>query len=47
VKGRVVASGSPELADELERDGYANYLGNEPDEPTPTKRGGLDDLFAL
>jgi Fe-S cluster assembly ATP-binding protein len=47
VKGRVVASGSPELADELERDGYANYLGNEPEESAPAKRGGLDDLFAL
>jgi Fe-S cluster assembly ATPase SufC len=26
-KGRIVKSGGPELADELERDGYAAYAG--------------------
>jgi Fe-S cluster assembly ATP-binding protein len=45
VKGKVVASGGPELADELERDGYGAYLEatSEPTEST----GGLDDLFGL
>ena len=47
VKGRVVASGSPELVDELERDGYAKYLGAEAEEAAPAKRSSLDDLFAL
>ena len=47
VRGRVVASGSPELADELEREGYAKYLGSEPEAPAAGKRSGLDDLFAL
>jgi len=53
VKGRIVASGGPELADQLERDGYAAFtpeadsgdgaLG-EVAEPVPSN--GLDDLFA-
>ena len=46
VRGRVVASGGPELAEELERDGYANYQPAGSDEP-PSGRSGLDDLFAL
>jgi Fe-S cluster assembly ATP-binding protein len=43
VKGRIVASGGPELADELEVTGYATYL--DPDEaeaPAPK----ADDPFA-
>lgn len=44
VKGRIVASGGPELAEVLERDGYAAFVGTE--EPAPSS-GGLDDLFAL
>jgi Fe-S cluster assembly ATP-binding protein len=47
VKGRVVASGTPDMVHDLERDGYAQYLGNEPEEAAPTKRSSLDDLFAL
>lgn len=49
VKGRIVASGGPELADQLERDGYAAFTGGEPDGPEeqPSGRSGLDDLFAL
>jgi Fe-S cluster assembly ATP-binding protein len=47
VKGRIVASGGPELADQLERDGYAAFTGA--DEPTPPPAPGsasaLDDLF--
>ncbi len=49
VKGRIVTSGGPELADVLEADGYAAFLpadeGDDTDEPAST--GGLDDLFAL
>jgi Fe-S cluster assembly ATP-binding protein len=45
VKGRIVASGGPELADELERDGYAAYQPAEPAAERGT--GGLDDLFAM
>jgi Fe-S cluster assembly ATP-binding protein len=45
VKGRIVASGGPELADELERTGYAAYATDEP-EAAPA-RSSLDDLFAL
>jgi len=46
VKGRIVESGGPELAQVLERDGYAAFapdLEEAADEPA----GGLDDLFAL
>ena len=51
VKGRIVASGGPELADVLERDGYAAFV---PDEPAPALRRGavsrpadpFADLFA-
>ena len=47
VKGRIVTSGGPELADTLESDGYAAFVPAEElaaDEPAS---GGLDDLFAL
>jgi Fe-S cluster assembly ATP-binding protein len=48
VKGRIVASGGPELADELEREGYAAYTPAEAvDEPATAGRSSLDDLFAL
>jgi Fe-S cluster assembly ATP-binding protein len=40
VKGRIVSTGGPELADQLEIDGYAAFAGN--DEPTG---GALADLF--
>ena len=46
VKGRIVASGGPELADLLERDGYAAFSGGD-DEPADAPGSGLDDLFAL
>jgi Fe-S cluster assembly ATP-binding protein len=36
VKGRVVATGGPELADELERTGYGAYGGDDED-PTPDR----------
>jgi Fe-S cluster assembly ATP-binding protein len=41
-RGRIVASGGPELAEELEATGYAGYV-----EPEPTAiRGGADDPLA-
>ena len=45
VKGRIVASGGPELADELERDGYEAFTGA----PAPDDAGSssYDDLFRL
>ncbi len=48
VKGRIVASGGPELADELERDGYEAYepVGDEA-AAEPADTGSYDDLFAL
>ncbi len=51
VKGRIVESGGPELADVLESDGYAAFvpaeeLATEADDG-PSTTGGLDDLFAL
>ena len=41
VKGRIVSSGGAELADQLEIDGYAAFVGTD-DEPTT---GALADLF--
>ena len=51
IKGRIVTSGGAELADQLERDGYAAFQpADEPDEvaavPAPTRQGSLADLFA-
>jgi len=44
VKGRIVASGGPELADQLEREGYAAFTpaGADP-EPEPATAGGFLD----
>ena len=48
VKGRIVSSGGPELADVLERDGYAAFVpAEELDEADEAPSGGLDDLFSL
>ncbi|MCU1504983.1 MAG: Fe-S cluster assembly ATPase SufC [Ilumatobacteraceae bacterium] len=47
VKGRIVASGGPELADVLERDGYAAFSGDEPEPEVPPRGGSLEDLFRL
>lgn len=44
VKGRIVQSGGPELADVLERDGYAAFSGT--DDPAAESSSSLDDLFA-
>ena len=43
VKGRIVASGGPELADQLELDGYAAFSHD--DDALPAS-SALDDLFA-
>jgi Fe-S cluster assembly ATP-binding protein len=47
VKGRIVASGGPELADLLERDGYEAFTGGESVTDEPPATSSLDDLFAL
>jgi Fe-S cluster assembly ATP-binding protein len=52
VRGRIVASGGPELADVLEQDGYAAFVPAEELAEDATERprelpGSLDDLFAL
>ena len=49
VKGRIVASGGPELADVLETDGYAAFAPvEEVSEPkAPARPGSLDELFSL
>lgn len=47
VKGRIVASGGPELATTLETDGYAAFTdGDEPAE-SGAEASGLDDLFRM
>ncbi len=55
VKGRIVASGGPELADRLDAEGYTAFAPEEDlkvetgdDHAKPVERpGSLDDLFAL
>ena len=42
VKGRIVSSGGAELADQLEIDGYAAFVGTDDDAPAG---GALADLF--
>ena len=48
VKGRIVTTGGPELADVLEADGYAAFVP-ESDlvDEAPAVKGTLDDLFSL
>jgi Fe-S cluster assembly ATP-binding protein len=46
VKGRIVASGGPELADQLEADGYAAFSPDAVDD-APDTASALDDLFRL
>jgi Fe-S cluster assembly ATP-binding protein len=46
-KGRIVASGGPDLADELERTGYAGYEDDETEEASPPpSSGAAPDPFA-
>ena len=44
-QGRIVKTGGPELAFELEETGYGEYVEEQPKE-TPSG-GGLDDLFSM
>ena len=46
VKGRIVASGGPELADQLERDGYEAFTGDDAQAAVQIA-SSLDDLFEL
>jgi Fe-S cluster assembly ATP-binding protein len=53
IHGRIVAEGGPELADQLEEEGYAAFTpaGEEATDDEPTARpvvrpGSLDELFA-
>ena len=43
-QGRIVTTGGPELATELEQTGYGAYVEEAPE---PKSSGGLDDLFSL
>jgi Fe-S cluster assembly ATP-binding protein len=48
-QGRIVASGGPELADQLEDEGYAAFAGPTADTepaPAPVRPSTLDDLFS-
>ena len=49
VKGRIVARGGAELADQLEVDGYAAFAPDAElhDPAVPARPGSLDELFAL
>ncbi|MEN9644680.1 MAG: Fe-S cluster assembly ATPase SufC [Actinomycetota bacterium] len=47
VKGRIVASGGPELADQLERDGYEAFTTGADDTVDTGGSSSYDDLFAL
>jgi Fe-S cluster assembly ATP-binding protein len=46
VKGRIVASGGPELADQLERDGYDAFTGDDAQAAVEAP-SAYDDLFKL
>jgi len=45
VKGRIVAAGGPELADQLEAEGYGAFTDEPIDEPAGPGASTLDDLF--
>lgn len=47
VKGRIVESGGPDLADRLERDGYEAFANAEEAADEPAGGGSYDDLFAM
>jgi Fe-S cluster assembly ATP-binding protein len=46
VRGRIVASGGPEMADELERTGYAAYVDADGDDPAESVADPFGDPFA-
>jgi Fe-S cluster assembly ATP-binding protein len=45
-RGRIVASGGPELATQLERDGYGAFVPADDDEPATPPQAKVDDPFA-
>ena len=47
VKGRIVASGGPELATTLEADGYAAFADGEEIDESSSEGSALDDLFRM
>ncbi|MGB0677965.1 MAG: Fe-S cluster assembly ATPase SufC [Ilumatobacteraceae bacterium] len=47
VKGQIVTSGGAELADVLERDGYAAFTGNDEEVAEESAPSSLDDLFKM
>jgi Fe-S cluster assembly ATP-binding protein len=46
VRGRIVDSGGPELADRLEDEGYAAYVGSEPASAAAAAADATADPFA-
>jgi Fe-S cluster assembly ATP-binding protein len=47
VKGQIVNSGGPELAEVLERDGYAAFVEEEDEPAQVSAASSLDDLFKM
>ena len=47
VKGQIVTSGGAELADVLERDGYAAFTGDGEEVAEESAPSSLDDLFKM
>ena len=47
VKGQIVTSGGAELADILERDGYAAFTGDDDEAAEESAPSSLDDLFKM
>ena len=47
MKGRIVAEGGPELADQLERDGYEAFASPAELAADDAPAGAYDDLFKL
>ena len=45
-RGQIVATGGPDLALQLETDGYAAFAADTEPADEPSSSGGLDDLFA-
>ena len=47
MKGQIVTSGGAELADVLERDGYAAFTGDDEEVAEESAPSSLDDLFKM
>lgn len=46
-QGRIVESGGPELATQLEADGYAAFAGDDADDAADASASALGDLFSM